>query len=141
MNNESWPCPNKDLLYDKGENRRKHLGRCDEAEMAYEKGGNWVGKCPRKFSQDVAQQLIEYGIPEFRETMPDRPCRLWTYHDGVVYVARSQDGGKTWHGFPNGHPMKEPPRAILRQLEQRAQACGEEARIHEWLDKRWDEKK
>lgn len=138
MNIDNWPYPNEKLQYDKGENRRKHSGRYDEARMVFE-SGNWIGKCPQGFDLSVALKLVQHGIPEFRTTTTEKPCRIWSYHDGVVYVAHSQDGGKTWHGFPNGHPMPEPPRPILRKLEQRAQELGEESRIKKWLSNRWNQ--
>lgn len=138
MNSDSWPYPNEALKYDKSENRRKHLGTHVEAMMAYEKGGNWVGKCPQGFDLSIAQKLVQYGIPEFRETTSEKPYRIWNYHNGAIYIARSSDGGKTWHGFPNGYPMPEPPRPILRELEQRARESGQESKIKQWLKMRWN---
>lgn len=140
MNADNWPCPNTSLKYEKGENRRKHSGKETDAQMVQEMGGHWVGKCPREFSLDKAMTLLQNGIPEYRKTAPEKPFRIWAYFNGAIYAARSQDGGNTWHGFPNGHPMKEPPSQIMRKLVQRACEQGEEANIQEWLDKRWNTK-
>ncbi|WP_186061974.1 hypothetical protein [Burkholderia gladioli] len=140
MGSESWPSPNEEIKYAKGENRRKHLGLSNEACMVHEPGNNWVGKCPRGFSLDVAAKLLEHAVPEFRDTTAERPYRLWTYHDGAVYAARSEDGGKTWHGYPNGHPMLPPPRAIMKLLEKHAEEAGEGDRLKAWLKKRWNAK-
>jgi hypothetical protein len=123
--------------YDKGENRHKHSGSHSDARMVF-KQGVWVGKCPKSFSLKIAGELLSEGVPEYLDRAPDKPYRLWNYHDGAIYVAYSQDRGQTWHGFPNGHPKREPPRRILRELEKRASERGEEQRIKEWLKKRWD---
>jgi hypothetical protein len=138
VNNAEWEEIQKELKYDKGENRRKHSGHHADAQMVYKFGG-WIGECPRRFDLTVAQELLRNGIPEFRSTTAERPFRIWAYHDGVIYAARSQDGGLSWHGYPNGQPAKEPPRAILRRLEALAEELGEGARIKQWLKKRWDE--
>jgi hypothetical protein len=131
--------PKAHLVYDKGENRRKHSGNIDEAQMIY-KNGLWVGKCPQNFPMETATRLLQGAIPEFRTTAAENPYRLWNYYDGAIYVARSQDGGHTWHGYPNGHPMKPPPRPVLRELERRARALKEENRMKAWLDRRWKQK-
>lgn len=140
MNADNWPCPNTSLKYEKGENRHKHSGKETDAQMVQERGGLWVGKCPRAFSLDNALTLLQNGIPEYRKTAPEKPFRIWTYFNGAIYAARSQDDENTWHGFPNGYPMKEPPSQIMRKLVQRAREQGEEANIQEWLGKRWNTK-
>lgn len=140
MNADNWLSPNTILKYEKGENRHKHSGKVADAQMVQGKGGHWVGKCPKGFSLNDAQTLLQNGIPEFRKTTAEKPYRIWAYFNGAIYAARSQDGGNTWHGFPNGHPMKEPPSQIMRQLVQRASERDEEANIKEWLDKRWNAK-
>jgi len=132
-----WDVFRKELSYDKGENRHKHTGHHADARMVY-KFGAWIGDGPRGFDLNVALELVRNGIPEFRSTTAERPYRVWTYHDGAIYAARSQDGGLTWHGYPSGQPSDDPPRAILRKLEIRAQGLGEEARIKQWLKKRWN---
>jgi hypothetical protein len=141
MDADSWPFPHKTLKYEKGENRLKHLGKTTDAQMVQGEGGHWVGKCPKGFSLENAQILLQCGIPEFRKTTAEKPYRIWAYFNGAIYAARSQDGGNTWHGFPSGYPMKEPPSQIMRQLMQQAREKGEEANIQEWLDKRWNAKK
>lgn len=137
MHGEEWPSPNKDLVYAKGENRFKHSGKRQKAHME-KRGALWVGVCPKGFDHDIAQCLLQHGIPEFRSTAAEKPYRLWNYYDGTIYAARTEDGGKTWHGFPNGHPMADPPKGILRELEKRAQEAGEERQFKNWLKMRWD---
>lgn len=119
-------------VYDKGENRHKHRGRHDDARIVLEHG-NRVGKCPRGFSLGVARELLKTAIEEYKGRQPDIPFRLWAYHDGAVYAARTSDGGTTWHGYPN----QEPPQKILAQLEQQADARNEKNRLRQWLNKRF----
>lgn len=126
-----WPCPNTSLKYEKGENRLKHVGRDKEAKVVKENGLD-VGKCPKSFSIAEAENILQSGIPEFRKTTAEKPFRIWAYHKGAIYVAHSQDGGKTWHGFPI---KEEPPRKIKQQLEQSAQSLGEEKLLKKWLRK------
>lgn len=141
MCDSGWPRPNRTLEYCKGEHRRKHRGATDTAAMVLQKGDYWVAKCPRHFCEARALALLHAAIPEFRATIPGAPYRLWTYYDGVIYAARSHDGGLTWHGFPNGPPMSPPPRSILRELRRHALALGEEARLNTWLGKKWNTKR
>lgn len=139
MNKDSWPCPNKELRYDKGENRKKHLSLDADAMMVNEHG-QWVGHCPRRFAPETALDLLQHGIPEFRESIPEKPCRIWSYHDGVIYSARSDTTGAAWHGFPCGYPMlRQLPSEIKNQLEKRAIELGEQGKFNKWLKKRWGE--
>jgi len=133
MDATEWPCPNKSLKYDKGDNRHKHLGKHTEAQVVYEEG-KWVGKCPKGFCIKDAQNLLENGIPEFSKTIPEKPRRIWSYYSGVIYAACSSESeeGKIWHGYP---VKDEPPRKILEKLKQLASERGEEKLIKKWLRK------
>jgi hypothetical protein len=131
LDRDEWPVPNKGIRYDKGESRHKHSGHHPEARIVW-KTGTLIGECPKGFPLDVAESLLQEAIPEYRKTIPDKP--VWTYHEGAVYAARSQDGGRTWHGYP----AQDPPRDVLRKLEQRARERGERQQLKTWLAKRWD---
>lgn len=137
MDRAEWESLQKELKYDKGENRRKHSGQQTDAQMV-KKFGGWIGECPKNFDLNIAQELVRNGVPEFRNTTAEKPFRIWAYYNGAIYAARSQDGGTSWHGYPNGHPAEEPPRAILRQLEAIADGLGERTQFKQWLKKRWD---
>jgi len=127
--------PQHKYRYDKGENRCKHLGTDPEAQIVY-KYGEEIGECPRGFALDVAQQLLDNAIEEYRSRQPDAPFRLWNYHDGAVYQARTSDGGMTWHGYPvQGRHI---PDSIKRQLDGQAEALGERSRLNQWLRKRFE---
>jgi len=128
-----WPIPNKDIDYDKGENRRKHNGVSEQAEIVME-FGKLVGKCPRGFNLDMALSLVQNAIPEYRNSQPDKPFRLWNYYQGAIYVAKSSNGGKSWHGFP---ALKPPPKHIKKALMERAREIGEEPQAQTWLGRKW----
>jgi len=120
--------------YDKGENRRKHVGTAPEAQIAHQYG-NEVGECPRGFSLEAARELLDDAIEEYRSRQPDVPFRLWSYHDGAVYQARTSDGGTTWHGWPVA--ARHIPDDILPRLEARALAVDESDRLKKWLRQKW----
>lgn len=123
------------MKYEKGENRRKHLGNNVEAKVILE-DGLLVGKCPKGFTVEKALSLLVDGIPEFRETAPEKPFRIWSYYEGAVYASRSQDGGETWHGYPC--PFDDIPTKILRTLESRANMLNEGKRFKHWLKTPWN---
>lgn len=131
---DDWPVPNKNIDYDKGENRRKHNGVSKQAAIIME-FGKLVGKCPRGFNLGMAQSLVQNAIPEYRNRQPDKPFRLWNYYQGAIYVAyRTDPGGRTWHGFP-AHDA--PPKHIKKALMKRARQLGEEPQAETWLGKKW----
>jgi hypothetical protein len=124
--------PESPICYNKGENRHKHLGRVREAVIVRERG-NWVGKCPRSFQLETAQAKLRDSFAEYRSRQPDKPFRLWTYFEGAVYAARSEDGGTTWHAYPD----QDPPVVIRRQLELQADHLGQRDGLERWLKKKW----
>jgi hypothetical protein len=137
MTEEVWKDFSLSLKYNKGENRFKHVGNEQFPQMV-EINAGWIGKCPKGFDLTVAETLVREGVPEYRLTAAERPYRIWNYHDGAIYASRSEDGGTTWHGYPNGAPASSPPIKILRELKTRAAACGEADLLKDWLKKRWD---
>jgi hypothetical protein len=71
----------------------------------------------------------EEALPEYRNGQPDSPFRLWNCHDGVVYAARTDDGGTSWHGYP----AVNPPRRVERELLARATKQGYSNELKRWL--------
>ena len=125
--------PKDPIHYGKGENRRKHNGKSLQAAIVSEYG-NRVGKCPRGFSLETAQKRLGFSFAEYRSRQPDNPFRLWTWHQGAVYAARTDDGGTTWHALP----AQDPPLSIQRKLEELATSYGEKPELKRWLKKKWD---
>jgi hypothetical protein len=82
------------------------------------------GKAPAT-DLTVAEKLVREGIPEYRSRAIEPPSRIWNYHGGAIYASTSEDGGTTWHGYPNGVPASSPPIKILQVLKTRAAECGE----------------
>jgi hypothetical protein len=122
------------MNYNKGENRHKHCGNDDEAQLVWQ-SNLLIGKCPKGFDLALALDLLNNGIPEYRKTSPENPFRIWNYHKGAIYATRSDDRGVTWHGYPC--PANEVPRKIMQQLQERASKLGEEDNLKQWMNKSW----
>lgn len=89
--------------YEKGENRRKHVGRSDEPEISFD-GRNpkhYVGLCPRGIPDELLAQLLNEAIADGNgDREIDFPKRLHVVHDGALYRAETTDWGKSFHAFP-----------------------------------------
>lgn len=130
---DDWPAAEESRRYDKGEHRRKHLGRNLVAEIIWDRDyGECVGKCPREFSLARAELLLQRAIPEFRDRSEERPYALWAYYDGAIYTARTSDRGISWHGFP----AQDPPKEILERLKGLARMRGEYRKLKKFLEQR-----
>jgi hypothetical protein len=117
------------LRFDAGQGRHKHCGRAETAEVVLEHGA-YVGKCPRNLGAGQAEAMLNSAIPEYRKTLPDRPCAYWNVLDGVVYKANTSDHGTSWHGYPVKHGI---PRRIERQLRERAEREDCVRELDQWL--------
>lgn len=89
--------------YDKGERRRKHVGRGAEPEIEFVPGNPrmWIGKCPNTLTPDDHVRLVNEAIPG---SNGDRelsfPKKLYTVHQGAIYEAQTTDRGRSYHGYP-----------------------------------------
>jgi len=58
--------PSAQRRYDKGRDRRKHVGRGDRPEIAFDRREpkQWIGKCPsdRVIPNDLKQRLLNEAI-------------------------------------------------------------------------------
>lgn len=124
---DNWPRPNKKITYKKGEDRLKHIHNSDQAKASSKADGS-AGLCPNTISLRQAREILQSGIPEFRKTSPDKPYRIFAYHAGAIYAARTQDGGHSWHAYPvkTGIPEK-----IINQIKEENQS--ERRLIKKWL--------
>jgi hypothetical protein len=103
--------------YDPGEKRRKHKWENDYAGFETE-GGAEVGKCPSTITNQVAEELLNTGVPWTNPNMPaDYPRNIYNVHDGVVYKAMITIGGISYHGFPLKGVA---PREVVNKLRELA---------------------
>jgi hypothetical protein len=116
-------------LYERGEGRFKHCWNRPWAAFEPSPRGP-VGKCSSKISQEIAQALLDDGIP-FKDSEDDpHPSLIYTLFEGVPYEAAPTLAGRSFHGYPWRGRM---PRRILRALEQRAKRDGFHKEFKEWL--------
>ncbi len=121
-------------LYDPGEHRTKHCGSSVSAH--FERNGSIkIGKCPSSLSRQVAQALLQTGIPDTDSLENGHPKRIYAVYDGVVYQAVPTMLGISYHGYPwHGRPGDNRlPRVIKRELEQRAAEAGCSDKLKKWL--------
>jgi len=93
--------------------------------------GRPVGKCPKGFSLEDAEAILNDGI---RVEGRSRP-KVYAVHEGVLYRA-IESGVGSYHGFPE-HPsgFRKLPRRLQRQIWQRAEDRGEKRELQKWLSK------
>ncbi len=123
--------------YDRGgtdSTRRKHLWKKDEAGFQ-EFGGEIVGKCPCSLSEspDLLVTLLNDAVSSDK-VRGGSPVRLFTVHDGVVYIARQTVPGVSYHGYPwsssNGQRL-DPD--VRQALEEKAKEKGCLESYQEWM--------
>ncbi|MEX2620810.1 MAG: hypothetical protein WD250_11400 [Egibacteraceae bacterium] len=115
--------------------KRKHRWGRDEAGFAMVRGRK-VGKCPRGFSLETAQSLVNSGMPWSPQSWRHQhPKRIYVVHDGVVYRAVETVPGRSYHGFPEapeGFPRGA--RMLKEQLLRRAVEQGQEHDVKRWMN-------
>jgi len=116
--------------YDPGEKRRKHKWQNDYAGFEVE-GGLEVGKCPTTIAQEIAEELLNTGVPWNNPNMPsDYPRNIYNVHGGVVYKAVVTLGGVSYHGFPCKGQV---PREVVTQLRTLAAKKNCSLEFEAWL--------
>lgn len=122
-------------LYDKGERRFKHVGKTEEAEIAFESGNprRWVGKCPCNLSQAQREQLLNEAMPAANG---DRELSFvkkpYVVHEGAIYEAQTSDGGQSYHGYPYKGRISGAMLAELRKMAERKECLRE---FNVWVKK------
>lgn len=124
--------------YDKGEKRYKHEGSGPEAEIHFDKNRprKWIGRCPAGMQAKLRTDLLNHAIAA---PSGDRdiayPKYLYVVHNGVIYEARTSDGGTSYHGFPyRGRLSKK----LIEQLRVMAKKKGCLALFEEWVKQHID---
>jgi hypothetical protein len=125
----NWTRPNTKIKYNKGDRRWKHCGATEFPQASTEADGS-PGICPNTISIEEATKVLQHGIPEFRKTSLDRPYRIWAYHKGAIYAARTEDGGTRWHAYPVKTGI---PQSILSKIQE--ENPQELRSIKKWLRK------
>jgi hypothetical protein len=121
--------------YEKGEDRRRHVGRSDEPEISFN-GRNpkhYVGLCPRGIPVELRTELLNEAIADGNgDRELDFPKRLHVVHDGTLYRAETTDWGKSYHAFPYRGKLGKSLLIALRVMAKR-KGCREES--DNWVEK------
>ena len=105
--------------YERGENRRKHVGKLSGPQIVTDSDGETVGKCPARFPDVRKQELLDKAIPYI--TSPpyseEFPKRLFIVdRDGTIYTAQTSNPGDSYHGYPYAGTMGKGLIAKLRTI-------------------------
>jgi hypothetical protein len=123
----------KKWIYERGEGRFKHCWGNPFAGFVPSVRGA-IGKCSSKITDEVAQALLDTGLPfvDFEEDDEDSfPGKIFNLHEGVVYEAVPTNPGQAYHGYPwRGN---RPPLRIIEGLENIAKKNGQELELKKWL--------
>lgn len=126
--------PARKWTYERGEGRTKHCWNKPFAGFAPSRRGQ-VGKCSNQITDVIATALLNEGIPE-ECARPGRggndsyPQRIYTVHDGAIYVAVPTQPGKSYHGYPVRGIL---PRRLVKELRQKAEAAGCLPKFEKWV--------
>ena len=121
--------------YERGDNRRKHVGLSAKPEIVVTANGECVGKCPADFPAQRRQDLLNRAIPHI--TTPPYsaafPKRLYAVDkDGTIYTGQTSDPGDSYHGFPYAGRLGKRLIAALRLIA-RSEMC--ETAFDKWVKK------
>jgi hypothetical protein len=124
--------------YDPCAGRNKHRGREEQATLVWV-GDVLVGKCPRAFPPELAEQLLNEGIVEIDPRGAGKgPRHIYNVHDGVPYYARCTRRGISYHGCPmSPKEFGKLDDEIKAKLFERARAAGKEEELKRWLTREW----
>ena len=122
--------------YDKGLNRRKHVGIVDRPQIEFDDSDpkKWVGKCPnnKAMPDELKTQLLNEAIPG---PQGDRDAKyvktLYVVHEGAIYAAQTSDAGVTYHGYPFKGRM---PDALLTRLAEMAETKKCDKEFRKWVN-------
>lgn len=119
--NDQMTRPANEWIYERGEGRTKHCWSEPFAGFKPSQRGQ-VGKCSNKITDAVATKLLNNGINDTgeqvgREDGVDYPSKIYTVHDGAIYVAVPTCPGISYHGYPVRGRL---PRKLVAKLRQKA---------------------
>lgn len=105
--------------YERGANRRKHVGSSNRPEIAATPDGEIVGKCPAQFPDDRKQELLDKAIPYITSPPYSEAFskRLFVVdQDGTIYTAQTSNPGDSYHGYPYAGTIGKRLLAALREM-------------------------
>lgn len=123
--------------YERGEGRTKHRWRHDYAGFVPGDRGP-CGKCASSINQELAEVLLNEGVPFFETSNLDWPSRIYAVYQGTIYEAVPTIPGTSYHGYPwrGDLPGRTPlPRTVMRRLEAKAHERHEADEFKKWLNK------
>jgi hypothetical protein len=132
--------PSLRYLYEAGVplSERKHHWNRAEAGVARWRTIPRVGKCDARITDQIAEQLLNNGLPYYEDTPPPRgkaPDRIYAVWEGAPYEARATREGISFHGYPViPERFDRLPSSVRHYLETAATAQGKD--VHDWL-KKW----
>lgn len=120
------------LKYDKGDRRKKHVGR--SAVPVIEVDGSqprkFVGKCPKGLEK-TAEEILRKSLPGM---VGDRRGgyhkHRYAVHGGAIYEAATSDKGETYHGYPYRGKLAK---ALIAELRKQAVAEKAEDEFDKWV--------
>ena len=134
---QSAMCDNPHWKYEKGEGRRKHTWDYPWAGFEPSVKGP-IGKCPNTLGIKIAEELLNTGLPWFRDNEDKYPKKIYNVHQGVIYVAVPTRPGLSYHGYPwrgDSDQRENIPIRILEELKTRAKEKNCESELNDWLEK------
>lgn len=123
--------------YDRGQHRHKHRWKFDYAEFQPSRKG-YVGKCPKHITRELAEKIVNSGVPVYEVEGSPYPERIYAVYQGTIYEAVPTVPGKSYHGYPWRGDLPgrtPPPRRVFRELEQNAKNDGTLEEYKRWLKK------
>lgn len=136
------PTTGEDLpryLYEPDENpKKKH--RWSEAWAGFRRdkrpGAKVVGKCPAGLTNEVAEEMLNSGVPIFHSrALTSYPNEVYAVHDGVVYRATPTRPGCSYHGFPElPRALQGLSRGAREQIIQLARGLDQEEQVRAWIE-------
>ena len=119
--------------YDRAEGRFKHCWKNDWAGFV-PSGRGEVGKCHASITDEIACDLLRNGVV-YNAPGTDEPEHVYAVYRGVIYEAAPTTPGVSFHGYPWSltQGRGELPPRIRREMERRADECGDSGEFKKWL--------
>lgn len=98
--------------------------------------GEPIGKCPNDVSAELAQQLLNEGLPWHRPRGPAGgwPDAIYIVYKGAVYRAKPTNAGASYHAYPEtGARLRELGRVFVARILDRARELGCEEEVRRWI--------